>query len=30
MSFETLLTNETAEMVGFAIIRNFEFGSILV
>ena len=30
MSLEPLLANETAEMVGFTLISNFEFSSILV
>jgi hypothetical protein len=30
MPFESFLANETAKMVGFTLIRNFEFSSILV
>ena len=30
MSFESFLADETAEMVGFALISDFEFSSILV
>ena len=30
MSFEAFLTNKAAEMVGFTVIRNFEFSCILV
>jgi hypothetical protein len=30
MTLETFLANETAEIVGFAIIRNFEFSRVLV
>jgi hypothetical protein len=30
MSFEAFLTNEAAEMIGFTVIRNFEFSCVLV
>jgi hypothetical protein len=30
MSLEPFLANKTAEMVGFTLISNFEFSSILV
>ena len=30
MPFESFLANETAEMVGFALVSNFEFSSFLV
>jgi len=30
MTLKTFLTNKTAEIVCFSIIRNFEFGCILI